>query len=334
MIDVDMRVLIAPDAFKGTMTAAEVAAAIGDGVAAAGAEAQLCPVADGGEGTLDALRGPLSLRLQAVDVLDALGRRVQAPIGLADDRTAVVEIATAIGIAQLPPDDLDPLTASSRGAGELISHALTAGATRLLVALGGSATVDGGSGALAAMSELAALRQGNVEVLCDVETSFERAAAVYGPQKGASPADVQVLSARLDAFASTLPRDPRGVPRTGAAGGLSGALWAHGATLQGGAERVLDLLGCDGRIAQADLLITGEGCLDEQTAEGKLVAVLAARARRQSVPVIAVVGRLDAGEHVVRAIGLEDVLVAGDPRSLARAGRRIVEARRRQRPAA
>lgn len=318
-----MRALIAPDAFKGTFSAAEVATSIAEGMRAAGAQAQPCPVADGGEGTLSALAGPLSLRLQMVDVRDALGQRVQAPIGLASDRTAVVEAAAAIGIAQLHPDELNPLAASSQGAGELISHALEAGAGHLLVAVGGSATVDGGSGALAAISDLAALRRRNVEVLCDVKTSFERAAAVYAPQKGASPADAEALSRRLDAFAATLPRDPRGVPFTGAAGGLSGALWAHGATLQSGAERVLDLIGFDAKLAQADVLITGEGCLDAQTAEGKLVAEVAARAAREGVLVVALVGKLNADAATIRSIGLHDVMIAGDLASLARAGFQI-----------
>lgn len=321
-----MRVLIAPDAFKGTLTAMQVATAIGEGATAAGAEAERCPVADGGEGTLEALAGPLSLREHTVDVLDALGRRARAAIGISPDGTAVIETAAAIGIAQLRPDELDPLNASSAGAGELISHALAAGAERLLVAVGGSATVDGGRGALAAIGDLSELARQQVEVLCDVETSFERAAAVYGPQKGASPAGVEVLAQRLDAMAAALPRDPRGVPRTGAAGGLSGALWAHGATLCGGAERVLDLLGLDAKLAEADLLITGEGCLDAQTAEGKLVAVLASRARMHGVPAVAVVGRLDADAATVRSIGLHDAITAGDPQSLARAGHQIAKA--------
>jgi glycerate kinase len=321
-----MHVLVAPDAFKGTLTAAQVSAAIAEGLHAGGATVDECPAADGGEGTLAALTSALRLSLHEVDVHDALGRSVQAPIGLGEDGCAVIEAAAAIGIAQLHRDELDPLLASSRGAGELIGHALDAGAQRLLVCVGGSATVDGGRGALEGIGDLAAFRRASVEVLCDVETPFERAAAVYGPQKGASATDVARLSARLEDFAASLPHDPRGRPRTGASGGLSGALWAHGATLSGGAERVLGLLELDRRLAQAELLVTGEGRLDAQTAEGKLVAVVARRAREHGVPVIAVVGQLAGGEEVVRELAITQVLVAGTPAALTAAGAEIAKA--------
>jgi glycerate kinase len=315
-----MRALVVPDAFKGTLTAAQVSEAIAAGLHAAGAEADELPAADGGEGTLESLRGALGLRLVAVEAHDALGRMVQAPIGLGDDGLAVIETAAAIGIAQLRPKELDPLVASSRGAGELIAHALKAGANRLLVSIGGSATVDGGRGALEGIGDLDAFGRTSVEVLCDVETPFERAAAVFGPQKGASAADVALLSSRLEEFAATLPRDPRGRARTGAGGGISGALWAYGATLSGGAERVLDLMGLDRCLARADLVVTGEGRLDSQTAEGKLVAVVARRAREQGVPVVAVVGQLACGAEVVEELGLSRVLVAGMPAALTAAG--------------
>ncbi|HEV3034109.1 MAG TPA: glycerate kinase [Solirubrobacteraceae bacterium] len=321
-----MHVLVAPDAFKGTLTAAQVSEAIAEGLRGGGATVDECPAADGGEGTLAALTSALRLSLHEVDVHDALGRSVQAPIGLGEDGCAVIETAAAIGIAQLNRDELHPLLASSRGAGELIGHALDAGAERLLVCVGGSATVDGGQGALEGIDDLAAFRRARVEVLCDVETPFERAAAVYGPQKGASATDVALLSSRLEDFAATLPRDPRGRARTGAAGGLSGALWAHGATLSGGAERVLGLLELDRRLAHAELLVTGEGRLDAQTTEGKLVAVVARRAHALGVPVVAVVGQLAAGEEVVRELALTRVLVAGTPAALTAAGAEIAEA--------
>jgi glycerate kinase len=321
-----MHVLVAPDAFKGTLTAAQVSEAIAEGLRGGGATVDECPAADGGEGTLAALTSALRLSLHEVDVHDALGRSVQAPIGLGEDGCAVIETAAAIGIAQLNRDELHPLLASSRGAGELIGHALDAGAERLLVCVGGSATVDGGQGALEGIDDLAAFRRARVEVLCDVETPFERAAAVYGPQKGASATDVALLSSRLEDFAATLPRDPRGRARTGAAGGLSGALWAHGATLSGGAERVLGLLELDRRLAHAELLITGEGRLDAQTTEGKLVAVVARRAHALGVPVVAVVGQLAAGEEVVRELALTRVLVAGTPAALTAAGAQIAKA--------
>jgi glycerate 2-kinase len=315
-----MRALVVPDAFKGTLTAAQVSDAIARGLRDAGVEVDERPAADGGEGTLAALRDALGLTLLAVDAHDALGRAVQAPIGLAEDGCAVIETAAAIGIAQLDPEELNPLVASSRGAGELIGHALDAGASRLLVSIGGSATVDGGRGMLEGIGELDVFRRASVEVLCDVETPFERAAAVFGPQKGASATAVALLSSRLEEFAATLPRDPRGRARTGAGGGISGALWAHGATLSGGAERVLDLMQLDRCLARADLVVTGEGRLDSQTTEGKLVAVVARRARERGVPVVAVVGQLACGVEVVKELGLSRVLVAGTPSTLTAAG--------------
>jgi glycerate kinase len=202
------RVLVVPDAFKGTLTAAEVSNAISNGLRDGGANVDERPAADGGEGTLAALRNALHLTLRTVHVRDAFGRAVQAPIGFTEDGCAVIGTASAIGIAQLQPDELNPLIASSRGAGELIRHALDAGADRLLISVGGSSTVDGGQGAIEGIDDLRAFRRATVEVLCDVATPFERAAVVYGPQKGASATDVAVLTLRLEDFAASLPPGP------------------------------------------------------------------------------------------------------------------------------
>jgi glycerate 2-kinase len=319
-----MRAVVVPDAFKGTLTSAQVSKAIATGLRAGKVIVDERPCADGGEGTLATLRAPLGLTIRQVTVRDALGREVQVPLGFAGDGTAVIETAAAIGIAQLRADELDPLAASSKGAGEMIARALHAGAHRLVIALGGSATVDGGRGALLGIGDLeATFRRASVELLCDVDTCYEDAATVYGPQKGASPVDVALLGARLEEFAKTLPKDPRGHPRTGAAGGMSGALWAHGARLCNGAERVLTLVGVDQLLPRADLVITGEGCLDSQTAEGKLVSVVARWARRERVPVVAVVGRLAAAPQVIRQLGIDAVLVAGAPATLLAAGAEI-----------
>ncbi|HWT25971.1 MAG TPA: glycerate kinase, partial [Solirubrobacteraceae bacterium] len=210
-------VLVAPDSFKGTIRAAEVAGAVGRGLERAGlVPPDLCPVADGGEGTLDALLPALGGELLAADAHDPLGRPIRAHIALLEDGgTALVEVAAASGLALVAPEERDPERATTYGTGELIAAAVEAGAAVVLVAAGGSATVDGGSGALAAIRERGGLRGSRVVVLCDVKTPWERAAAVYGPQKGADPAAVERLSAKLDALADGLPRDPRGVPMTG-----------------------------------------------------------------------------------------------------------------------
>lgn len=231
-----------------------------------------------------------------------------------------MDAAEAVGLGRLAPAELDPLAASSRGAGELIAAAL-AEADTVIVGAGGTATVDGGAGAIEALPESA---HGRLRVACDVTTAWEDAARVFGPQKGAAPSTVEVLAARLDALARSLPRDPRGISGTGCGGGLSGGLWAAlDAELAPGARLVLDAAGLDRRLAAAALVVTGEGRLDEQTAAGKLVAEVARRARRAGVPCVAVVGRNALEPAAARALGLDDVLEAGDPAALAEAGRRL-----------
>jgi glycerate kinase len=321
--DTRLRMLVAPDSFKGTYSAEEVCDFIAEGAAEVGAQVDLCPLADGGEGTLSVLVGPLGLELRELEVDDALGRRVKAPIGFGADGLAVIESAAAIGLAAIPAGERDPIVASSRGVGELIAHARDGGARRISIGVGGSATVDGGAGAIRALGPEVGLAGLEVEVLCDVETVWERAASVFGPQKGAAPEGVAFLSARMDELAASLPRDPRGVPMSGAAGGLSGALWALGATLVPGADRVLDLLGFEQRLAGADLVVTGEGSLDSQSMEGKLVGRVTERAHRAGVGVVAVVGRLGSGRDAIAALGLDDVIVAGTPTAMRAAGRQL-----------
>ncbi|HEU4701105.1 MAG TPA: glycerate kinase [Conexibacter sp.] len=315
-------VLVAPDSFKGTFTAREVAEALGRGLARAGLTADVCPVADGGEGTLDALAATLPVELREADVHDPLGRPLRAPYGRMSERAiAIVETAAASGLDLVAPEQRDAWRASTRGTGELIAAAVRDGARTVLVAVGGSATSDGGAGALAAIEAAGGLGGARLVVLCDVETPFERAAEVFGPQKGADPSVVAALTDRLHALAETLPRDPRGRPMTGCAGGLSGALWAaHDAQLAPGAAWVLDALDVDARLATAAGAITGEGKLDGQTLAGKLVGEVARRARRAGVPLFAVVG-CDALERAERgALGVEDVIEAGTLERLEAAG--------------
>jgi glycerate kinase len=283
-------VLAAPDKFRGTGTAREIAAAIARGAARAGAECDECPLADGGEGILDALGGPNRTSL----VTGPLGDPVTAPWRLAG-RTAVIEMAAASGLALLPSvDDNDPIAASTTGTGELIANAIDAGARRIVVGVGGSATTDGGFGALRAMYPLPRLRGIEIVVACDVRTTFVDAAAVFAPQKGASPTQVSLLQRRLERLAQVY-RDEYGVdvtdlPRAGAAGGLAGGLAVIGATLVDGFALVAEEVSLVDRVQQADLVITGEGFLDEQSFEGKVVGGVVELAAEAGVPVLAVVG--------------------------------------------
>jgi glycerate 2-kinase len=211
--------LLAPDSFKGTFSALDVASAIARGARRAGADVDLCPVADGGEGTMDALLAALGGRRVEVTVDDPLGRPVTAAFGLlGDGKRALVEMAQASGLAHVRPDERDAWRAATRGTGQLLHAAAAAGAREIIVAVGGSATTDGGRGALEVVRERGGLGGARVVVLCDVQTPWERCAEIYGPQKGADPQTVARLAGRLDAFAAELPRDPRGVPMTGAAG--------------------------------------------------------------------------------------------------------------------
>jgi glycerate 2-kinase len=322
------RVLVAPDSFKGTFGADEVAAAIGRGVEAAGGIADLCPLADGGEGTAAVLLSALGGEWREREVSDPLGRPVNSRFALlGDGGIAALDMASASGLPLVAPEDRDAEAASTRGTGELIAAAIDAGARTVLVGAGGSATTDGGAGAIAALEDWAnpdrsaaadagerarGLGGARIEVLCDVREPFERAPAVFAPQKGADAATVARLEARLDALAAELPRDPRGVPMTGCAGGLSGGLWARfDATLAAGAERILDLLDFDARLARADLVVTGEGRLDAQSLSGKVVGAVAERARAAGRPCHAIVGGSDLTPEESSAAGLATVTRAG-----------------------
>ncbi len=312
-------VLVAPDSFKGTLTAAEVAAAIGRGLSDAGREVDLCPVADGGEGTAAALEGPLALELVEAEVGDPLGRPVTASFGLGSG-VAVIETAAASGLGPVPEDDRDAVAASTSGTGGLIAAAIDAGADTIYLGVGGSATTDGGAGAIKAISAAGGLRAAKLTVLCDVRTPFEDAARVFAPQKGASNEDVRRLSARLHALARRLDRDPRGVPMSGAAGGLAGGLWARfGAQLLPGAPFVLEALDFDARMLAARAVIVGEGQIDTTTLEGKAAGEIATRARQRGVPAHAIVGRRAIDRFDARILDLQEILEASTPQAIEQA---------------
>jgi len=317
-------VLVAPDSFKGTYSAPEVAGAIAAGLRSAGRDARELPVADGGEGTMDALVRALGGELRTVTAPDPLGRPIEARYALLPDGTAVVETAQASGLGLVGEDERDAWDASTRGTGELIVAAALAGAERVLVTVGGSATTDGGAGALEAIAEAGVRPQ--LEVLCDVRTPFELAPSVFGPQKGADPATVERLEERLGELARSFERDPRGEPMTGAAGGLSGGLYgALGAHLVPGAAYVLDTIGFDAAMRESAFVVTGEGRLDSQTLQGKIVGELATRCRQGGVTCHAIVGDSALEPFQERIVDLASVTVATDLDELEAAGRALVE---------
>lgn len=326
-------VLVAPDKFKGTLSAEEAAGVIGRGLLAGGLErVELLPVADGGEGTMETLVRVGRGRFVPAQVEDPLGRRVTAAFGqLADGKLAVVEMAQASGLWRLAPEERDALAASTRGTGELIAAAIDAGAREVIVAAGGSATSDGGRGALetlgarftktkADLTELRRrLRRVKLSVACDVRNPLcgpDGAARAFAPQKGAGPETVDRLEQRLLDWAKlarrATKRDPRSEPMAGAAGGLAGGLWAFaGAKLRPGAALVLEALGFDDRMRSSYAVVTGEGRLDEQTLGGKTLFEVATRCRQGGVPCYAVVG-LDALDAFGKRL-LNIEVVAGRP---------------------
>ena len=345
-----MRVVIAPNAFKGSLSAIDAADAIAEGVRAAVSDAELVlvPIADGGDGTVDALVAATYGERRTLRVRGPLGDPVNADYGLIDaGSTAVIEMAKAAGLALVPPAKRDPRITTTYGVGELLQHAYDEGARQFIVGIGGSATNDGGAGMAQALGyhlldeeghelppgglalkRLARIHVGGihaswkaaeVDVACDVTnplTGPSGASAVYGPQKGATPEMVAELDAALKHFAEIIRRDlgvdVEQLPGAGAAGGLGAGLVAFtGARLRPGAEMVMEALRLDERVAGAGLVITGEGRIDSQTVRfGKGPAAVARHARQAGIPVVAIGGSI-ADEPELRPLfdGLEAILV-------------------------
>ncbi len=336
-----MIVVIAPDSFKECATAAEVAGAIASGWLRAdrSAELRLVPMADGGEGTVAALAAARG-RIKETDVTGPAGEVVTARWALLDDGVAVIEMAEAAGLHLVAPHRRDPMTATTRGVGELVRAGLDAGARRFIVGVGGSATNDGGAGmaqalgaslrdaegrelapggaALAGLAEIdvsgmdARLAECTVFVACDVDNPLcgpEGASHVYGPQKGATPAQTAELDAALARYAAALRAglgvDLRDTPGAGAAGGLAAGLMAFlGARLQPGIDLVAEQADLAKALEGADLVITGEGSMDGQSLRGKVPVGVARMAWERGVPCIALAGRLGAGYEAVYDLGI------------------------------
>jgi glycerate kinase len=287
----------APDKIRGTATASEVAAAVARAAAAAGWTADEAPMSDGGEGLLEAVGGTS----YCATVPGPLGTPTEAEWRLLPDDaggggTAVLEMSRAAGRALLvQPKGDDPVRADTAGVGHLVLLARDAGAKRIVIGCGGSATTDGGWGAVEVIGSAAALAGVELEVACDVTTTFLHAAAVFGPQKGATPAQVEELTERLATLAERYRREfgvaVDGIAGSGAAGGLAGGLVALGARLVPGFDLVARLIGLAERMAQADLVVTGEGHLDPPSFEGKVPGGVLALAGR--CPVLCIVGHAD-----------------------------------------
>lgn len=290
--------MVAPDKFRGTVDAATVATAVAAAVEAAGHDAVTQPMADGGEGTLEVLGGPN----RSTVVTGPLGDDVDAPWRLVRS-TAVIEMATASGLELVGgAEGNDAVAASTYGTGELIGAALDAGAKRIIVGVGGSATTDGGLGALRALPPPPRFAGVSITVACDVRTRFVDAAEHFAPQKGATPAQVELLRRRLERLAQVYAEesgvDVTSVDGSGAAGGLAGGLLTIGATLVEGFDLVADEVGLDDLVEGADLVITGEGHLDEESFDGKVVGGVVDLATHLGVPVLVIVGQREAGVTV------------------------------------
>lgn len=341
-----MKIVIAPDSYKESLSALEVATAIEQGFREIWPDADYVklPVADGGEGTVEAMVAATAGRMVHVDVTGPLGASVQAFYGLSgDERSAFIEMAAASGLELVKPAQRNPLTTTSWGTGELISHALDAGVKHIIIGIGGSATNDGGAGMVQALgaklltSEGKPIGQGGgeldrlsridisgldkrladcrIEVACDVTnplTGEEGASAVFGPQKGATPEMIERLDKSLAHYAQViahdLDMDVLNLSGGGAAGGMGAALYAFcGAQLRQGIEIVTDALQLDKQVADADLVITGEGRIDSQTIHGKVPVGVARIAKRFNKPVIGIAGSLTADVGVVHEHGVDAV---------------------------
>lgn len=341
-----MKIVIAPDSYKESLSALEVATAIERGFREIWPEADYVklPVADGGEGTVDAMIAATQGRLIHVDVTGPLGEPVNAFYGISgDEQCAFIEMAAASGLEQVPPAQRNPLKTTSWGTGELIRHALDNGVRHIIIGIGGSATNDGGAGMVQALGAKLLDRDDNpiapgggaletlaridireldsrladchIEVACDVSNTLigeKGASAVFGPQKGATKEMIARLDSGLEHYAQLIARDldiqVLELAGGGAAGGMGAGLYAFcGAQLRQGIEIVTDALKLDEQIADADLVITGEGRIDSQTIHGKVPVGVARIAKRYNKPVIGIAGSLTADVGVVHEHGLDAV---------------------------
>ena len=299
------KIVIACDSYKGCLSSSEVARAAAEGVTEVYPDCEIVrlAVADGGEGTVDALVETLGGHLECAEVSDPLGRPVKAAYGIAGD-LAIIESAAACGLTLLTKEERNPLITTTKGLGELILAAIDKGCRRFLIGLGGSATNDGGMGMISADGFLERARGMKFTVACDVDTPYigaHGASRVFGPQKGASEEDVEILEERLRGYALKILKDTgidvSDMAGAGAAGGLGGAFRAYlGAELKRGVDLVLDQIGFDSIIDGADLVITGEGCSDYQTLKGKTAAGVLERAKRKGIPVMLVSGAIRDGQ--------------------------------------
>ena len=341
-----MKILIASDSFKGSATTMEVADNIAKGLLRVCPEIEIekLPVADGGEGTVETLVAGMDGEFVQVEVTGPLGERVKAKYGIIDDGMAIIEMAEASGLVLVEEEMRNPTLTTTYGTGELILSALERGLKRIYVGIGGSATNDGGMGMARALGYRFLDRDGNelpdgggslgqldridltkvtpllkdarITVMCDVENPLfgpDGAAFVYGPQKGADPDMVQLLDENLRHFSEILIRDMNAdvaeIPGSGAAGGLGGGLMAFcGAELKPGIEMVLDILDFDSHLQDVDLVVTGEGRIDGQSAKGKVPAGVAKRAKKLNKPLVAVAGGVGEGAEGLYSIGTDLIL--------------------------
>ncbi|MEK8133059.1 glycerate kinase [Paenibacillus filicis] len=338
-----MKVVIAIDSFKGSITSAEGSEAIADGIRRVYPDAEIVslPVADGGEGTVDALVAACGGRIVSLPITGPLGQPVTASYGLlGDGRTAVLEVAAACGLPLVPPEARNPLRTTTFGVGELIASAVRHGVRDFIIGLGGSATNDAGTGMLQALGyrfldsagqevahggaalsgirtldaagAMPELKDCRFRIACDVDNPLygpEGAAYVFGPQKGASPKDVRLLDQGLQQWASVASAvtglELAAVPGAGAAGGLGAAFVGFlGGTLQSGIGLALELIGLERHLEGAHLVLTGEGRLDGQTSRGKVPYGVAQLARQQGIPVIALAGSVDLAAEALNDHGI------------------------------
>ena len=360
-----MKIIIAPQSFKGSVSAMEAAKAIQRGVLAAAPDAEtvLVPVADGGDGTLETLVDSSEGRIFRTIVTGPLGQALEASWGaMGDDQTAVIEMARASGLALVPPHQRNPRVTTTRGTGEIIKEALDRGFVRIIVGLGGSATNDGGAGMASALgarllddqdqpinaggAELARLAHidtsqlhpglADAEIVCATDVTNPLcgptgASAIYGPQKGATPEMVAELDEALENYARVIKRDlgqdVADRPGAGAAGGLGAGLMAFaGAELRSGIDMVCDVLGFDDHLAGADLVLTGEGRADQSTIYDKAPVGVARRALARGVPTVILAGGLGPGYEELYQHGIAGIVCIADrPMSFAQSLKRTEE---------